>query len=106
MGEHVVCSEQVLLPVFLSLARESSAGAKQIAQACCTCKAFRDVGSSDVIWKKLFKETFWIFTKGDNCDLFPSGYKALYGAKVTRALKYWNTVERVNDNFLRRCLSE
>jgi hypothetical protein len=90
MGEHVVCSEQVLLPVFLALARDFSTDARQIAQACCTCKAFRDVGSADVVWKELFEQKLWVVPKEDVWDLpliSSHGYKWLYGA-------YWETLSR------------
>jgi hypothetical protein len=52
--EQVVCSEQVLLPVFLVLAEHTSP--EMVAMACCTCKSFREVGSSDVVWRKLWKK--------------------------------------------------
>jgi hypothetical protein len=52
--EQVVCSEQVLLPVFLALAEHASP--ETVAMACCTCKFFREVGSSDVLWRKLWKK--------------------------------------------------
>jgi hypothetical protein len=52
--ENVACSEQVLLPVFLALAEHSSP--ETVAVACCTCKSFREVGSSDIVWRKLWKK--------------------------------------------------
>lgn len=69
--EDVVCSEQVLLPVFLALTSRrntqtleyrleaaANTDAGTIARACCTCRAFREVGSSNAIWKELFKRVF------------------------------------------------
>jgi hypothetical protein len=44
----------VLLPVFLALAEHSSP--EMVAVACCTCNSFREVGSSDVVWMKLWKK--------------------------------------------------
>jgi hypothetical protein len=75
--EQVVCSEQVLLPVFLALAEHSSP--ETVGVACCTCKSFREVGSSDIVWMKLWKKvlgteletpraTELLLTRRDNRD--------------------------------------
>jgi hypothetical protein len=41
------------MPEFLELKEVTNA--RIIARACCTCRAFREIGSSNAIWKGLFQ---------------------------------------------------
>lgn len=47
---NLICSEQILLSV---LTRVGTQDARSLARACCTCRAFNEVGSDKSLWRKL-----------------------------------------------------